>query len=210
MALLFSQILFSLITPFLLIPLIAELTPTRRFIAFCFGRLYGSRYQVVIDSFQGKYGLAMAAGLAEVRKIAGDAVSRVVDCGTGTGYVTRQAAGQFPSATFIAFDILEGMLEQARDNCKDVAASVYHARADTFRLPLADGSADILLAQNTMPCFSEFARVLRPGGVVVYVDTAAGWIAGLAQRLVERHRLFEKVTAKKIDLGFYILARTRR
>jgi len=59
----FAQILFSIITPFLLIPWIAQLSITRLFVAFCFGRLYGNRYQKIIDSFQGRYSLPMAKGL---------------------------------------------------------------------------------------------------------------------------------------------------
>jgi len=205
-ALFASQILFSVITPPLLMPGIAKLRFTRSFISFCFGRSYGNRYQNIIDSFQGRYGLAMAEGLAIAKKIAGDKIFVVADCGTGTGFVTRQAAEQFPHATFIAFDILPGMLTQARDNCKDISADVFHVQADVFALPLADESIDLLLAQNTMPCFTEFARVCRPGGMIIYVDSSAGWIARMAKRLVEKQRLFERVMWQRVDLGFYVLA----
>jgi hypothetical protein len=62
-----TQILFSAITP-LLIPAISERSFTRRLIAFCFGRSYGNRYQSVIDSFEGRYGAAMAEGLKRAPK----------------------------------------------------------------------------------------------------------------------------------------------
>ncbi len=68
-ALFASQILFSVITPPLLIPRIANLRFTRSFISFCFGRSYGNRYQTIIDSFQGRYGLAMAEGLKKYQLI---------------------------------------------------------------------------------------------------------------------------------------------
>lgn len=190
-------------------PRIANLRFTRSFIAFCFGRSYGNRYQSIIDSFQGRYGVAMEEGLKKAGEIAGDTISVVADCGTGTGFVTRQAAKQFPLATFIAFDILAGMLAQARDNCKDISTDIFHVQADAFELPLADESVDLLLAQNTMPCFTEFARVCRPGGMIIYVDSSAGWIAGKAKRLIEKQHLFEKVLGDKVDMGFYILAQKR-
>lgn len=209
LALFASQIVFSVITPPLLIPGIAKLRFIRSFISLCFGRSYGKRYDSIIASFQGRYGLAMAEGLARAKKIAGDGISVVADCGTGTGFVTRQAAEQFPHATFIAFDILPGMLAQARDNCKDISTDVFHVQADTFALPLADESVDLLLAQNTMPCFTEFARVCRPGGMIIYVDSSAGWIAKMAKRLVEKQRLFEIVLGEKVDLGFFVLAQKR-
>lgn len=203
----FTQILFSIITPFLLIPWIAKLSFTRFFISFCFGRLYGNRYQNIIDSFQGRYGLAIDKGLAKVKEVPGDKISVVVDCGTGTGFVTRQAAEQFPNATFIAFDILHGMLKQARENCKDIAKHVFHVQADTFALPFPDRSVDLLLAQNTIPWFVEFDRVCRPGGTIIYVDTSSGWITNLAIWLVDRYQLFEMVMGEQVDLGFYVLAK---
>jgi len=202
-----TQVLFSIITPPLLIPSISKLRVTRSVIAFCFGRSYGNRYQDIIDSFQGRYELAMAEGLRKTKTILGDKVSVVLDCGTGTGFVTNQAAKQFPDATFIAFDILPGMLGQARNNCKNIATDVFHLQADSFVLPLADESVDLILAQNTMPCFTEYARVCRPGGVVVYVDSSSGWITKTAKRLVERYKLFEKVTGERVDMGFCIAAK---
>lgn len=203
---LLPQVLFSIITPPLLIPRIATLSVTRFLVSFCFGRLYGNRYQDIIDAFQEKYGLALAEGIAKAKEISGDNIGIVADCGTGTGFVTRQAAEQFSKATFIAFDILPGMLTQARNNCKEIPADVFHVQADSFALPLADQSIDLILVQNTIPCFTEFARVCRPGGIIIYVDTSAGWITNLAQRLVEKNRLFEKVISKRVDTGFYIIA----
>jgi malonyl-CoA O-methyltransferase len=132
----------------------------------------------------------------------------VVDCGTGTGFVTKQAAEQFPNATFLAFDILHGMLKQARENSKDIAKHVFHVQADTFALPFADQSADLLLVQNTIPWFAEFKRVCRPGGTIIYVDTSSGWITNLAILMVKRLRLFETVMGEKVDMGFYILAQS--
>ncbi len=201
-----SQLLFSAITPLLLVPRIANMKTTRSFIAFCFGRSYGNRYQTIIDSFQGRYDVAMAEGLRKAKKIFKDKVSSVLDCGTGTGFVIEQASKQFPDATFIAFDILPGMLRQASDNCENIETEVFHVQADNFALPLADESVDLILAQNTMPCFAEFARVCRPGGVVIYVDSSSGWITEKATRLIEKDQLFERVIGERVDMGFCIMA----
>lgn len=206
LALFVSQFIFSVITPPLLIPGIGKLRATRSFIAFCFGRSYGNRYQSIIDAFQGQYGLAMAEGLEKAKAISRQRISTVADCGTGTGFVTRQASEQFPDATFIAFDLLPGMLRQARANCESIATDVFHVQADAFALPLADESVDLLLAQNTMPCISEFARVCRPGGIIVYVDSSAGWITRPVKRLVEKHKLFKRVTGERVAMGFCIVA----
>ena len=71
-----------------------------------------------------------------------------------------------------------------------MAAHVFHFQADTFAIPVADESVDLLLAQNTIPWFEEFSRVCRPGGMIVYVDTSAGWIADPAKRLVASPKAF--------------------
>ena len=210
LSLLFAQILFSLVIPPLFIPRIARLRVTRLVVAFCSGRLYGDKYQHVIDSFQGRYGLAMAEGLSKVKEIAGNDISVIVDCGTGTGYVTRQAAGYFPDARIVAFDLLDGMLLQARNNCREIAERVIHIKADTFALPMADGSVDLILAQNTIPNFEDFAQICRPDGAVIFVDCSAGWIAGLAKRLVARTNLFKNVLGERVAMGFYILARNQK
>ncbi len=201
-----SQILFSLITPVLLMPKVGQMKVTRFIIAFCFGRSYGNRYQHIIDSFEGLYGTPMDKGLKRAKEIIGDKASVVLDCGTGTGFVTKLAAEQFPGATFIAFDILPGMLRQASDNCQDIANNVFYLQADTFVLPFADESVDLILVQNTMPCFLEFARVCRPGGVVIYVDSSSGWITQKAKRQVEKYQLFKRVMGEHIDMGFCIVA----
>ena len=205
-SLFFAQLLFSLVMPPLFVPRVAKLRATRAMVVFCFGRLYGNKYQHVIDSFGGKYGLAMAEGLAKAKEIAKEKISVIVDCGTGTGFVTKQAAECFPDANIVAFDLLDGMLSLARSNCQEVADRVLHIKADTFVLPLADRSVDLVLAQNTIPNFEGFARVCRPDGMVVFVDCSAGWIAGLAKCLVEKSRLFKKVLAGRVAMGFYILA----
>jgi SAM-dependent methyltransferase len=206
LSLFFAQLLFSVVVPPLLIPLIARQRVTRSIVAFCFGRMYGNKYQHIIDSFNGKYGIPMAQGLSKVNEIAGDKISVIVDCGTGTGFVTKQAAEYFPDAKIVAFDLLDSMLGQARHNCKQIAARVIHIKADTFALPLANNSVDLILAQNTIPNFEDFARICRSGGMVIFVDCSAGWVTRLAKRLVEKTKLFKTVLGERVALGFYILA----
>ena len=75
----------------------------------------------------------------------------------------------------------------------------------SIALPLPDQSVDMLLAQNTIPCFSEFSRVCRPGGMIIYVDTSVGWIVDLAKRMVARHKLFKTVMGERVGTGFYII-----
>jgi SAM-dependent methyltransferase len=203
---LMSQALFSLITPPLLMPRIARLPVTRRIIAFCFGRLYVDKYDNIIAAFRDKYAEPMSVAIKKAKESLNHEARIILDCGTGTGFVTRLAAAEFPHASVIATDILRNMLGLARNSCRTIKGRVLHVQADTFSLPLADESVDMILVQNTMPAFHEYHRICRPGGMVLYVDTSAGWIAGLARRLVDRHCLFDRVEGERVGIGFFVLA----
>lgn len=148
----------------------------------------------------------MAEGLSKAKDLAGHNISVIVDCGTGTGFVTKQAAEYFPDAKIIAFDLLDEMLLQARSNCKEIASRVIHFKADTFALPLADNSVDLVLAQNTISNLEDFARMCRSDGMVIFVDCSAGWVTALVKSLLEKTELFKKVFGQRVASGFYILA----
>lgn len=97
------------------------------------------------------------------------AQSVVLDVGSGTGFFTRRLADKYPTAQIVGLDIAEGMLRFS-------AAQQTGANwlcADAEALPLADKSIDIIFSSlaiqwcNHLPqLLQEFARVLKPGGVL--------------------------------------------
>ena len=84
---------------------------------------------------------------------------------------------------------------------------IHHLRADSFALPLANSSVEMVMAMNTLTCFAEFARVCRPGGVILYVDSSADWIVNLAVRLISLQMRLTLIRKERVDLGFYIVVR---
>ena len=60
------------------------------------------------------------------------------------------------------------------------------AVASSYRLPLADGSIDLLLDCFSPLALEEFRRVLRPGGTFLYVVPAADHLWELKQVLYDR------------------------
>ena len=91
----------------------------------------------------------------------------VLDIGTGTGLVAREAATLVGDPTLVTgVDPSPGMVEHAR-----VPAGVRLLAGSAEAIPSPDGAADFLSMgyalrhiSDLRPAFAEFFRVLRPGG----------------------------------------------
>jgi ArsR family transcriptional regulator len=102
--------------------------------------------------------------------------SRVVDVGTGTGFVAAGLAGRAASVTGI--DNSPAMLAAAAGNLAAVGAgNVTLAEGELESLPLADDSVDVAVANMVLhhaadpaAMVAEMARVVRPGGTIAITD----------------------------------------
>lgn len=130
--------------------------------------------------------------IKEIRPLAG---LDVVELGAGTGRITRLMAPLVKSIT--AFDASVPMLGVARERLAAAErrdsrggrgrAATWLAAADHRALPLPDGVADLVVAGWTLAhsvgwypdrwreeigrALAQVARVLRPGGTAVLIDT---------------------------------------
>jgi ubiquinone/menaquinone biosynthesis C-methylase UbiE len=94
---------------------------------------------------------------------------RVLDLGTGTGAGALTLARRFPEAEIVGVDIATAMLEQARANTPpDLRERVTFERGDASALRFGDGDFDLVSHANMIPFFDEVARVVAPGGHVVF------------------------------------------
>ncbi len=85
-----------------------------------------------------------------------------LECGSGTGAGARVLRGRVGS--LVCTDLSAEMLRHAPPLAPRV-------RADTSRLPLRASSVDAVLLVNMLLFADEIRRVLRDGGVVVWVNT---------------------------------------
>jgi malonyl-CoA O-methyltransferase len=98
----------------------------------------------------------------------------VVDVGAGTGLQTAPLAKRYRGARIVALDLAHAMLVQARRRgtwLRKPGCLV----GDAERLPLADGSCDLLFSNLALQwvgdldrALREFRRVLRPGGLLMF------------------------------------------
>ena len=125
---------------------------------------------------------------AIARALGEDDLGRLVDIGTGTGRMIELFAER--AETAIGIDRSSEMLRLAR--AKLDAAGVASAslrQGDMYALPLADGSADVVLLHQVLhyahapaAAIAEAARLLAPGGRLLIVDFALHEREDLRQR----------------------------
>jgi len=101
-----------------------------------------------------------------------------VDLACGTGGLLRPALAAFPRLTGTGLDLSEPYLTVARDRLHNRRARFVSAMAEN--LPFADNSLDVVscvfLFHELPPkirrqVFAEVARVLKPGGSLLFVDS---------------------------------------
>ena len=92
-----------------------------------------------------------------------------LDLGTGTGAAALAVATRWPETEVVGVDLAEEMLAVAREKLSlELTTRVRFARADGSALPYRDASFDLVTLANMIPFFDELARVVRPGGHVVF------------------------------------------
>ena len=112
----------------------------------------------------------VAAELLERLELFRFAPQVVLDLGSGTGRVTGELKRRYPRAYVIALDLAPGMLREARRHRRPWRR-FERVCGDALRLPLADGSVDLIFSNLMLQwceplavALAEVRRVLRPGG----------------------------------------------
>ena len=135
-------------------------------------------------SYDAKWGIDFGAvGQAQVHgklvKALGGEPQRpfgdALEIGAGTGYFSLNLAQLRLIERPTASDISPGMLARLSATAAELGLEVRTVRADAERLPFEDASFDLVLGHAVLHhvpdlprAFSEFRRVLRPGGTIAF------------------------------------------
>ncbi len=160
-------------------------------------RNVNTRYHdVAADHYDSKWGIdfgesGQAQVLAKVRKALGGELprfARSLEIGSGTGYFTLNLmlAGAIGEAT--CTDISPGMLATLEANAQRLGLDVETFPTDAEHLPFADESFDLVIGHAILHhipdlarAFREFARVLAPGGTVLFAGEPSRYGDRVAQ-----------------------------
>ncbi len=100
---------------------------------------------------------------------------KILDVGTGPGFFPMLLGGRGHEVTGI--DCTPGMLEVARNNCRERGIKAEFHHMDAHSLDFADGIFDIVISRNVTwnlenpkKAYAEWLRVLKKGGKIVVFD----------------------------------------
>jgi len=110
----------------------------------------------------------------------------MLDLGAGTGLQSRRLNARFPKACLIALDIARPMLLEARRR-KGWRQRQLFCQGDAEALPLRSASVDLVYANLCLQwsalhrSLAEIARVLRPGGLLLFTTLGPDTLKELRQ-----------------------------
>lgn len=131
------------------------------------------------DFLKGDTYRPLAAALsAEVLKYAGE-TAIVLDAGCGSGYYSRVLKTQLPQAEVYGVDLAKEAVKLAAKHGKDMNYAV----CGVYDLPFDDGVFDAVLCIFSPHAFTEYARVLRRGGVLLCIYPARLHLIELKQMM---------------------------
>ncbi len=131
---------------------------------------------------------------------------RVLDLGSGPGFITLEAGKMVgESGAVFGVDKSAPMLELAKARCES-QQHVSFQEGDAESLPFADGHFDAAIVSQVFEyvpeveaALSEFARVLRPGGRALIMDTDWGSLIWNAQDAARAARILRAWDAHLAD-----------
>lgn len=114
---------------------------------------------------------------------------RILDVGCGTGTLLTMLSRDSAAQTLVGLDYSPNMIRGVVDKTRELGLEgrVQAVCGDSERLPFAEGAFDVVTCCNSFhhypnqaAAIAGFARVLRPGGILILIDgfrdNVIGWV----------------------------------
>ena len=108
----------------------------------------------------------------------------ILDIGCGEGFYSRKLQENHPEKTFYAFDISKDSVQIAAKSEPNWAVNWFVG--DLARLPIKDGSMDILLDIFSPANYGEFRRVLSKDGILIKVIPTENHLKEIRQKVQDQ------------------------
>lgn len=109
----------------------------------------------------------------------------LLDAGCGEGYYTSAAAAALSEAGRLKQAVGADISKTATRYAAGKDPSVRYVTANSYHLPVADGTADLILSLFAPAPAEEFLRILAPGGLVVRAVPGADHLWELKQAIYD-------------------------
>jgi ubiquinone/menaquinone biosynthesis C-methylase UbiE len=118
----------------------------------------------------------------------------VADVGCGWGQAFRLLKDDFAPERIVGIDVCPDMIAAAKQEAGKLDLPVDLYKADCADLPLPDESVDIVFCHQSFhhlveqdKALSEFHRILKPGGLLLFAESTRAYIHSWIIRLLFRH-----------------------
>ena len=116
--------------------------------------------------------------------VANPSAKTVLDIGCGEGFYSRKLQESHSDKTFYAFDISKDSVQIAAKSEPNWAVNWFVG--DLARLPIKDGSMDILLDIFSPANYGEFRRVLSKDGILIKVIPTKNHLKEIRQKVQDQ------------------------
>ena len=142
------------------------------------------------ENFQNRQQILEAGFYQAILEVVSDLLSNsknaktILDIGCGEGFYSRKLQERHPDKTFYAFDISKDSVQIAAKSEPNWAVNWFVG--DLARLPIKDGSMDILLDIFSPANYGEFRRVLSKDGILIKVIPTKNHLKELRQKVQDQ------------------------
>lgn len=130
-------------------------------------------YQPVVDAL-----------IDNIKSFGNEAPQRILDAGCGEGYYTSSLKEQLEDSSVCGFDIAKPAILAASKRNKAIEWLV----ASVSELPLMDEQFDTVISIFSRCDWSEFSRVLKPGGHIVILTPGQNHLMALRRAIYDEVR----------------------